>query len=54
MAVDNLLNTRNVFTYRYTADGKTRYVVGPQSYRSFFVGMQVFLSRKAVVKQEDL
>ncbi|WP_247232726.1 TonB-dependent receptor [Telluribacter sp. SYSU D00476] len=54
MAVDNLLNTRNVFTYRYTADGQTRYAVGPQSYRSFFVGMQIFLSRKAVVKQEDL
>ncbi|GAB3176522.1 TonB-dependent receptor [Telluribacter humicola] len=59
VAVDNLLNTRNVFTYRYTADGRTpngysRYAVGPQSYRSFFVGMQVFLSKKAVVKKEDL
>jgi hypothetical protein len=26
--VDNILNTRNVFTYRYTPDGKTRYAVG--------------------------
>ncbi|HEV7351424.1 TonB-dependent receptor [Telluribacter sp.] len=54
VAVDNLLNTRNVFTYRYTADGTSRYAVGPQSYRSFFVGMQIFLSKKAVVNKEDL
>lgn len=54
LTVDNLLNTRNVFTYRYTPDGQTRYAVGPQSYRSFFVGMQIMLSKKAVVTHSDL
>ncbi|TDB63416.1 TonB-dependent receptor [Arundinibacter roseus] len=54
VAVDNLLNTRNVFTYRYTPDGKTRYAIGPQSYRSFFVGMQIMLSKKAKVTKDDL
>jgi hypothetical protein len=54
LSVDNLLNTRNVFTYRYTPDGKTRYAVGPQSYRSFFVGMQIMLSKKAVVGKNDV
>ena len=54
LAVDNILNTRNVFTYRYTPDGKTRYAVGPQSYRSFFVGMQIMLSKKAVVGKNDV
>ena len=54
LAVDNLLNTHNIFTYRYTPDGKTRYAVGPQSYRSFFVGMQIMLSKKAVVGKNDV
>ena len=54
LTVDNILNTRNVFTYRYTPDGKTRYAVGPQSYRSFFVGMQIMLSQKAVVTKNDV
>lgn len=51
--VDNILNTKNIFTYRYTPDGKTRYAVGPQSYRSFFVGMQIMLSKKATVDKDD-
>ncbi len=54
LTVDNILNTRNVFTYRYTPDGKTRYAVGPQSYRSFFVGLQIMLSKKAVVTRSDV
>lgn len=53
-SVDNILNTHNVFTYRYTPDGKTRYAVGPQSYRSFFVGGMIMLSRKAKVNVNDL
>jgi hypothetical protein len=53
-SIDNVLNTKNVFTYRYTVDGKTRYAVGPQSYRSFFVGMQIMLSKKAKVSKDDL
>lgn len=51
--VDNILNTKNVFTYRYTPDGQTRYAVGPQSYRSFFAGMQIMLSKKAKVGKDD-
>ena len=53
-SVDNVLNTKNVFSYRYTPDGKTRYAVGPQSYRSFFAGMQIMLSKKAKVDKNDL
>lgn len=53
-SVDNILNTKNVFTYRYTPDGKTRYAVGPQSYRNFFVGMQIMLSKKAKVLKDDI
>ncbi|MCE7067844.1 TonB-dependent receptor [Dyadobacter sp. CY326] len=53
-SVDNILNTKNVFTYRYTPDGKSRYAVGPQSYRSFFVGMQIMLSKKARVTKDDI
>ena len=52
--VDNILNTQNVFTYRYTADRNTRYAVGPQSYRSFFLGGMIMLSRKAKVNPEQL
>jgi hypothetical protein len=52
--VDNILNTRNVYTYRYTPDGKTRYAVGPQSYRSFFIGGMIMLSKKAKVNPDEL
>ena len=51
---DNLLNTRNVFAYRYTPDGKERYAVGPTSYRSFFVGGIIMLSKKAKVNVNEL
>ncbi len=58
-SVDNILNTRNVYTYLYTPnrnDGSqpTRYAVGPASYRSFFVGGIVMLSRKAKVDVRQL
>ncbi|GAB3563642.1 TonB-dependent receptor [Spirosoma luteolum] len=52
--VDNLLNTQNVFTYRYTADGQTRYAVGPQSYRSFFVGAMLMLNKRATFDPSSL
>ena len=64
VSVDNILNTHNVFTYRYTPDrdggdaatrpGKTRYAVGPQSYRSFFIGGMIMLSKKAKVNINEL
>ncbi|QIP12545.1 TonB-dependent receptor [Spirosoma aureum] len=53
-SIDNILNTHNVFTYRYTPDTKTRYAVGPQSYRSFFVGGMIMLSKKAKVNVNEL
>ena len=53
-SVDNILNTRNVFTYRYTPDHKTRYAVGPQSYRSFFIGGVIMLSKKAKIDVNQL
>ena len=53
-SVDNILNTHNVYTYRYTPDGKTRYAVGPQSYRSFFIGGMIMLSKKAKVNVNEL
>lgn len=57
--VDNLLNTRNVFTYRYAPGrngepGQTRYAVGPQSYRSFFIGGMIMLSKKAKMNANEL
>lgn len=51
---DNLLNTRNVFAYRYAPDGKERYAIGPTSYRSFFVGGIIMLSQKASVNVNEL
>ncbi len=58
-AADNLLNTRNVYTYRYSpgrngSSEQTRYAVGPPSYRSFFVGGMIMLSRKASVNVNTL
>lgn len=58
-SVDNILNTQNVFTYRYAPDrdgklGQTRYAVGPQSYRSFFLGGMIMLSKKAKVNVNEL
>ena len=43
--VDNLTNYKNVFGYRYSADGKTRYPQVPALYRSFFIGVHLSLSK---------
>ena len=53
-SVDNILDTQNVFTYRYTTDGNTRYAIGPSSYRNFFVGGIIMLSKKANVNVNEL
>lgn len=53
-SVDNLLNSKLVYTYQYTPDGKTGYAVGPQSYRSIFFGAQIMLARKAKVNLNEL
>ena len=57
--VDNLLNSKLIYTYRYTPDrndgtGTTRYAVGPTTYRSFFVGAMWMLSKKAKVNTQEL
>jgi hypothetical protein len=53
-SVDNLLDSKLIYTYRYTPDGATRHVIGPQTYRSFFVGAQVMLNRKAKASLNNL
>lgn len=57
--VDNILNSKLIYTYRYTPDrndgtASTRYTVGPTTYRSFFVGAVWMLSKKAKVNPQEL
>ncbi len=42
-SVSNLLNTPNVFGYRYSPDGSTRTPVNPPAFRSFFLGASITL-----------
>lgn len=42
--VDNLTNRKNIFGYRYSADGQTRYPQYPALFRSYFVGVNFSLS----------
>lgn len=42
--VDNLLDRKNIFGYRYSNDGTQRYPVEPALYRSVFVGMNISMS----------
>ncbi|MBY0434821.1 MAG: TonB-dependent receptor, partial [Cyclobacteriaceae bacterium] len=42
--VDNVANRKNIFGYRYSADGTQSYPVEPPLYRSVFVGMNFSLS----------
>ncbi len=37
--IDNVLGRKNVFGYRYSADGKERHEVKPLLYRTFFLGV---------------
>lgn len=43
--VDNVLNQKNVFGYRYSADGRSRYPIVPALYRSVFVGVNFSLTK---------
>lgn len=43
--VDNLTGRKNVFGYRYTADGSQRIPVSPPTYRSFFFGLNLSLAK---------
>jgi hypothetical protein len=44
VGVDNLANRKNIFGYRYSADGTQRYPIEPALYRSVFVGMNFSLA----------
>ncbi|SHJ39200.1 TonB-dependent Receptor Plug Domain [Hymenobacter daecheongensis DSM 21074] len=44
-SLDNALGTRNVYGYRYSPDGKLRYPVQPQTYRTVFAGISLNLSK---------
>ena len=45
VSVDNVLNRKNIFWYRYSADAQTRYPIQPALYRTIFVGVNISLSK---------
>ncbi len=45
VSVDNVLNHKNIFGYRYSADGQSRYPVQPALYRTIFAGVNISLSK---------
>jgi hypothetical protein len=42
--LDNIANRKNIFGYRYSADGNFRYPIEPAIYRSVFIGFFMSLS----------
>jgi hypothetical protein len=42
--IDNVMNRKNIFGYRYSTDGTQRYPVEPALYRSIFVGMNISMT----------
>lgn len=42
--VDNLTNQKNIFGYRYSADGSVRYPQYPALFRSYFIGVNFSLT----------
>lgn len=45
VSVDNVLNRKNVFGYRYSPDGQSRYPIEPAMYRTIFAGVNISLSK---------
>ena len=45
VSVDNVLNRKNIFGYRYSADGQNRYPIEPALYRTIFAGVNISLSK---------
>lgn len=45
VSVDNVLNRKNIFGYRYSADAQSRYPVEPALYRTIFAGVNISLSK---------
>ncbi len=48
---DNILNTKNILGYRYSADGTQMYPITPPLYRSVFIGMNLSFTK---FKQDEL
>lgn len=42
--IDNVTDRHNIFGYRYSSDGQTRFPVRPALYRSFFIGVNFSLT----------
>ena len=54
-SLDNVFARKNVFGYRYSADGKQRFEVTPPVYRTFFLGISMNLSKQlGKPKEADL
>ncbi|SOD99143.1 TonB-dependent receptor [Spirosoma fluviale] len=51
-SVDNVLNSRFVYTYRYYQDQSSRDAIRPQTQRGFFVGMIIYFSSKFKIPDE--
>lgn len=51
-SVDNILGTKNVYNYRYSADGKTRTEVTPAAYRMIMLGTYITISKKKVLPED--
>lgn len=51
-SLDNVLGRKNVFGYRYSADGKQRFEVIPPMYRTFFFGISMNLSKQLAKPKE--
>jgi len=45
LSMDNVLNRKNIFGYRYSADGQSRYPVEPALYRTVFAGVNISLTK---------
>ncbi len=45
LSVDNVLNRKNIFGYRYSIDGKNRYPIEPALFRTIFAGVNISLSK---------
>ncbi len=52
LSVDNILGTKNVYNYRYSADGKTRTEITPAAYRMIMVGTYITISKKKVLPED--
>jgi outer membrane cobalamin receptor len=52
LSVDNVLGTKNVYNYRYSADGKNRTEITPAAYRMIMIGTYITISRKKVLPSD--